>query len=115
MGAVRRGDRYSNAGDRTVDIWWYSAALGEFERPFLNGAQRPINRKVQDQPCYGRPCRARPRPGETRKRLIASRKAGATKKVRRASTKGSQSSYLKRVTVGGLQSASPDLTAILRQ
>jgi hypothetical protein len=40
---------------------------------------------IQGQPRCGRPCRARPRPGETRKRLSASAEAGATKKVRRAS------------------------------
>src|SRR5712664_4063995 len=34
--------------------WWYSAALSEFRPPFLNGAQRSVNRKVQgSNPCPG--------------------------------------------------------------
>ena len=34
--------------------WWYSAALSEFGPPFLNGAQRSVNRKVQgSNPCPG--------------------------------------------------------------
>jgi hypothetical protein len=34
--------------------WWYSAALGEFRTPFLNGLQRSVNRKVQgSNPCPG--------------------------------------------------------------
>src|SRR5579859_2577983 len=36
------------------DTWWHSAALSEFEAPFLNGAQRSVNRKVQgSNPCSG--------------------------------------------------------------
>src|SRR4029077_19632639 len=35
-------------------IWCYSATLGEFRGPFLNGAQRSVNRKVQgSNPCPG--------------------------------------------------------------
>ena len=34
--------------------WWHSTAFSEFSVPFLNGAQRSVNRKVQgSNPCPG--------------------------------------------------------------
>ena len=44
---------YSNAGANHA-IWRHSAALNEFEPPFLNGRHRSVNRKVQgSSPCPG--------------------------------------------------------------
>ena len=34
--------------------WWHSMTLSELRSPFLNGAQRSVNRKVQgSNPCPG--------------------------------------------------------------
>jgi len=38
--------------------WWQSATLGECKSPFLNGAQRSVNRKVQgSNPWSGANCK----------------------------------------------------------
>jgi len=51
---ARRRRRLTATPVANRGIWRSSAALGEFEAPFLNRLQRSVNRKVQgSSPCPG--------------------------------------------------------------
>jgi hypothetical protein len=47
LGTVARSPFRTATPVRNRANWWHAVLLGEFRAPFLNGAQRSVNRKVQ--------------------------------------------------------------------